>query len=53
MYGCPDLFLRLMASETEVFDKYLEVPTQRLSYQEYLAWLLPKVPYFAARLMFN
>lgn len=53
MHWFPNLFLRLMASETEVLDKCLEVPARRLSYQRYLTWLLPRVPYFVARLIFS
>jgi len=34
-----------------VLDRYLEVPARRRSYQSYLGWLLPRVPFFLAKLM--
>ena len=49
MHQFPNLFLRLMASETKVLSGYLEVAARRCSYEEYLAWLLPRVPFFLAK----
>jgi geranylgeranyl reductase family protein len=51
MHRFPGLFLRLMASDAEILGRYLEVPARRLSYQKYLAWLLPRIPYCVARLV--
>ena len=50
MHRFPKVFLRLMASETEVLDKYLEVPARQRSYRDFLGWLLPRIPVFLARL---
>jgi len=51
MHRFPRVFLRLLASEADVLDRYLEVPARRLSYQSYLGWLLPRVPFFLAKVM--
>jgi geranylgeranyl reductase family protein len=51
MHRFPGLFLRLMASDAEILGRYLEVPARRSSYQKYLAWLLPRIPCYVARLM--
>jgi len=49
MHRFPKVFLRLMASEAEVLDRYLEVPARRRSYRSYLGWLLPRVPFLLAK----
>jgi len=51
MHRFPKVFLRLMASEADVLDRYLEVPARRRSYRSYLRWLLPRVPFFLAKLI--
>jgi len=53
MHRFSGLFLRLMASDAEILGRYLEVPARRSSYQKYLAWLLPRIPCYAARLIFS
>jgi geranylgeranyl reductase family protein len=49
MHWFPKVFLRLMATETKVLDKYLEVPARRRSYRRYLGWLLPRVPFLLGK----
>jgi geranylgeranyl reductase family protein len=49
----PDLFLRLLASEVNLFDKFLEIPARLCSYQRFLFWLLPRVPYYWAKQEFR
>lgn len=49
MHRFPNVFFRLMATERQVLDKFLEVPARKRSYQSYLRWLLPRVPLFLAR----
>jgi geranylgeranyl reductase family protein len=44
MHRFPGFFLKLMASETEAIERYVDVRSQALSYQAYLAWLLPRIP---------
>jgi flavin-dependent dehydrogenase len=50
MHRFPGVFLRLLAEEPVVLDRYLDVPARRTSYRGFLAWLLPRVPLYMARL---
>jgi len=50
MHRFPGVFLRLLAADAQVLDKYVEVPARRRSYRSYLAWLLPRAPLYLARL---
>jgi len=39
----PELFLKLMASDENVLDRFLEVPA-KLTYKEYLQWMVSRLP---------
>jgi len=45
MHKFPGIFFRLFASQSIVLNKYLEVPAKRISYKEYIKWLVPRVPF--------
>jgi geranylgeranyl reductase family protein len=49
----PGIFLRLLASGVSLFDKFLEIPARLYSYQRFLAWLLPRVPYLWVKQKFR
>ena len=51
MHKYPRQFLRLMASDEELFSKYLEVPARRITYRKFLLWFLPRIPYFFLKSM--
>jgi geranylgeranyl reductase family protein len=44
MHCWPGVFLRLLASEEEILDKYMEIAASRSSYKGYVRWLLPRMP---------
>jgi flavin-dependent dehydrogenase len=46
MHRYPGVFLKLMGSNSDLVDKYLEVPARRRSYRQFFAWMLPRIPYF-------
>jgi geranylgeranyl reductase family protein len=46
----PDLFARIFTSKGEILDTYLEICARRMTYREFITWLLPRVPgYLASR----
>jgi len=49
MHKFPRLFFGLMASDREVLDKWLEVAASRLSYKEFLGWIISRVPFLLLR----
>ena len=51
MHRFPKILLRLLASDGDVLDKYLEVPARRRSYKSFLAWLLPRLPLLYAKVI--
>jgi geranylgeranyl reductase family protein len=42
----PKLFLKPMASDKNILDHFLEVPPAKLTYKEYLQWMIPRLPSF-------
>ncbi len=44
MHYWPGVFLKIFTSNEEVLDKYLDVPCCKLSYKDFLKWLLPRIP---------
>ncbi len=42
----PGIFLRLMALESKMIGKYLDVLVKKMSYQRYFLWILPRIPFF-------
>jgi geranylgeranyl reductase family protein len=49
MHRFPRIFLRLLASDADVLDKWIEVPARRRSYKSFLGWLLPRLPLLYAK----
>jgi geranylgeranyl reductase family protein len=49
MYKFPKLYLKLMASDKNVLDRYLDVPANKLTYKEYLRWMKLRAPGFLVR----
>jgi len=43
-YGWPSLFLRRLATEEEVLARFIEIEANRLSYREFLRWLVLRIP---------
>ena len=44
MHRFPNVFFRVLTSNDQVLDKYLEVPALKCSYKEFIKWLVPRVP---------
>ena len=44
MHRHPRLFLRILAREEQVLERYLEVGAGRMSYSDFMLWLLPRLP---------
>ena len=44
MHRHPRLFLRILAQEEKVLERYLEVGAGRMSYRDFMIWLLPRLP---------
>jgi len=44
MHRFPKLFLKLMASDENVLDRFLEVPAAKLTYKEYFQWMISRLP---------
>jgi geranylgeranyl reductase family protein len=49
MHRFPKLLLKLMASDENVLDRFLELPPGKLTYKEYLQWMIPRLPSFLLR----
>jgi geranylgeranyl reductase family protein len=49
MHLFPSIFLKLMATEPEILEKYSEIPARKLSYQKYMGWLLARLPFFLGK----
>jgi geranylgeranyl reductase family protein len=45
----PNIFIKLLASNKSILDKYLEVPAGNMSYKEFKKWLLIRTPYYAIK----
>ena len=44
MHSHPRIFLRILAREEKVLERYLEVGAGRMSYRDFMLWLLPRLP---------
>ena len=44
MHSHPGIFLRTLAREEKVLERYLEVGAGRMSYRDFMLWLLPRLP---------
>ncbi len=44
MHSYPDIFLRIMACQEEVLDRYIEIAAARISYKDFMRWLVPRLP---------
>jgi len=44
MHSHPNIFLRILASQDEVLDRYLEIATAKGSYKGFVRWLVPRLP---------
>ena len=45
MHSHPRIFLRILAREEKVLERYLEVGAGERSYRDFLLWLLPRLPF--------
>jgi len=48
LHHFPGVLLRVFASHPEVLERFLAVPARRISYQRYMWWFLPRVPWLLA-----
>lgn len=46
MHSRPDLFLKILASNGEFVDRYMEVPAMKMSYKGWVRWIIPRLPGF-------
>ena len=44
MHNYPEVFLRILACREEVLDRYIEIAAAKISYKDFLRWLLPRLP---------
>lgn len=44
MHSFPEVFLRIIASEEEILDKYIDIVAERISYRDFLLWMIPRMP---------
>ncbi|MCK9442745.1 MAG: geranylgeranyl reductase family protein [Methanothrix sp.] len=44
MHNYPEIFLRILACREEVLDRYIEIAAAKISYKDFLRWLLPRLP---------
>lgn len=44
MHSNPKLFLRILACQEEVLDRYIEIAAARRSYKDFVSWLAPRLP---------
>ncbi len=44
MHSFPEIFLRMLAGQEEVLDRYIEIPAARRSYKDFMRWLAPRLP---------
>ena len=49
IHSYPSIFLKIFTDD-EVINKYLEVPSMKISYKSYIKWLIPKMPKFLLKL---
>lgn len=49
MHSYPSIFLKIFTDD-EVINKYLEVPSMKISYKSYIKWLIPRMPKFLLKL---
>jgi len=49
MHRFPKLLLKLRASDENVLDRFLELPPAKLTYKQYLRWMVPRLPSFFLR----
>ncbi|OGN72247.1 MAG: hypothetical protein A2X25_00870 [Chloroflexi bacterium GWB2_49_20] len=52
-YRYPQFFLKLMASRTEVLDKFFEIPARNETYKDFFFWLLPRLPFYLIKILFR
>ena len=43
MHRFPGIFFKMLTSNEDVIDKYLEVPALKRTYKSYIRWLIPRV----------
>ncbi|MFB3764386.1 MAG: geranylgeranyl reductase family protein [Methanotrichaceae archaeon] len=44
VHSRPELFLKLLTSQEQFIDKYVEVIASRGTYKSYIRWLMPRIP---------
>ena len=44
MHRYPEIFLRILSCREEVLDRYIEIAAARISYKDFMRWLLPRLP---------
>ncbi|MCX6678476.1 MAG: geranylgeranyl reductase family protein [Methanothrix sp.] len=44
MHSYPEIFLRILACQEEVLDRYIEIAAARMSYKDFMRWLVPRLP---------
>jgi len=44
MHSYPEVFLRILACQEEVLDRYIEIAAAKTSYKDFMRWLVPRLP---------
>ena len=44
MHSHPDIFLNILACHEDILDRYIDIAAARMSYRDFLLWMLPRFP---------
>jgi len=44
MHSHPDTFLRILACQEEILDRYIEIAAARRTYRDFVRWVVPRLP---------
>jgi geranylgeranyl reductase family protein len=51
MHSRPDFLYRVLTSQEEILDRYIEIAAARRTYKGFIRWMVPKMPYSILRAM--
>jgi len=44
MHSYPNVFLRILACQEEILDRYIEIAASKRTYKDFVRWLVPRLP---------
>lgn len=51
MHSYPEIFLRILACQEEVLDRYIEIAAAKISYKDFMRWLVLQLPRSLLRML--